>query len=187
MPQSNKMVHTLAEVLGSTVTHQKKRNGLKTDISLSAKKAALDDLFKPTSNIIQTLLTEHMSEEFLPKPDNLIRTTNLHRQKKQPKDPVKLDFTLSDYVPDGFFQKDVRVDGRRHLVFATEVQLKVLNKRWYRDATFKVIKAPFIQLLSVHCFLKSDEVQKQGPALYAFMSGNRLLERRQIIVLCLLH
>ena len=68
---------------------------------MAGKKAASKDLFKPAATIIQSLLTDHRDDDFLPKPENLIRTTNLHRQNKRPKDPVDFDFTVSDYVPEG--------------------------------------------------------------------------------------
>ena len=89
-----------------------KGNSLRTKISMAAKKAALEDLFKPAATITQSLLTDHRDDDFLPKPENLIRTTNLHKQRKRPKDPVDHDFTVSDYVPEVFFQKDDQTEGR---------------------------------------------------------------------------
>ena len=91
---------------------------------------------------------------------------------------MELDFTLSDFVPTGFFQGDVWVEGRRHLLFATSEQLKILkgSKRWFIDATFKEVKAPVTQLLSIHVFLKSGDDMKQVPAIYVFMSGKRKVD-----------
>jgi len=63
----------------------------------------------------------------------------------------------------GFFQRDVRRGDQRHLIFATTEQLKLLAKcrRWYIDGTFKVIAKPFVQLVSIHGFLKKDDMMKQ--------------------------
>ena len=97
--------------------HQPDKGALiKTKVSTEAKKLAVADVFKPAGLIIQDLLTEHRQDTFLPKPDNLIRSTNLFRQHKRPKDPKDLHFDLNyDYLPPNFVSDDVSVDDRRHL------------------------------------------------------------------------
>ena len=65
--------------------------------------------------------------------------------------------------------------GRRHLIFASERQLEVLSKSktWYIDATFKLCRHPFTQLLTVNAFVKNDDHVKQVPLLFALMSGRK--------------
>jgi len=43
-------------------------------------------------------------------------------------------------IPANFFRREVKVDERRHLIFATDSQLDLLvqARRWYIDGTFKV-------------------------------------------------
>ncbi|KAK6189093.1 hypothetical protein SNE40_005135 [Patella caerulea] len=61
----------------------------------------------------------------------------------------------------------------RHLIIATEQQLEILSKTktWYIDGTFKIIKKPYYQLLSIHGFLKSGEDVKRAPMTFVMMSG----------------
>lgn len=58
-----------------------------------------------------------------------------------------------------------QVGGRRHLIFATRHQLDLLNraKSWYVDATFKLYRQPFTQLLTVNAFVKAVDYVKQVP------------------------
>ena len=70
-----------------------------------------------------------------------MQAANRLRQNTRPKDPVDLDFSLEEeHIPNGFFQADVTVNSRRHLVFATEKQLQFLSnaKTWFIDGTFKL-------------------------------------------------
>jgi hypothetical protein len=99
-------------------------------------------------------------------------------------EPTDLDFDLSeDHVPDGFLKSDVTVDGRRHLVFATQnmVTLLARSKTWYIDGTFKVVKAPFTQLFSIHSFVRSGECTKQVPLAFVLMSGKRKRGYRKVL------
>jgi hypothetical protein len=112
----------------------------------------------------------------LKNPEYLARAANRHRQKKQPAEPSSLDFEINkDHIPADFLQSDVKVDGWRHLVFATENMLSLLkrSKTWYVDGTFKVVKAPFTQLFTIHAFVRSGECAKQIPLAFILMSGKR--------------
>ncbi|XP_041353136.1 uncharacterized protein LOC121371368 [Gigantopelta aegis] len=87
------------------------------------------------------------------------RTVNHHRQKLRPKKPKDLTFELEPRaIPEDFFREDIKTGrGSRHLVFATQEQLRTLTtaKTWFVDSTFRVVSKPFTQLLSIHAFLTS--------------------------------
>ena len=62
----------------------------------------------------------------LSKPEHMARAANRLRQRLRPEDPKDLDFDImEDCIPQGFFQAEVYVKERRHLIFATDEQLTI--------------------------------------------------------------
>lgn len=78
-------------------------------------------------------------------------------------------------VPEDFLHADMQNDGQRHLVFMSTLQMKYrsLAKTWYIDGTFKVARAPFIQMCSIHAFIRKGVSAKQVPLCYIIMSRRR--------------
>lgn len=77
----------------------------------------------------------------MPAPRFLARNVNRQRQGTRPRHPTDLEFEVQENaIPEDFFQYDVEVNNRRHLIFATKVQLQLLDqaKNWFMDGTFKV-------------------------------------------------
>lgn len=70
------------------------------------------------------------------------------------------------------------MDGARHIIFGTQNQLDLLRlaKRWFLDGTFKVVKAPFYQLHTIHVFIKNGDDEKQVPLAYVLMSMRSKLD-----------
>ena len=117
-------------------------------------------------------------------PDYLARAANRHRQKKRPAEPTDLDFDLrEDHIPEDFLKADVKVDERRHLVFATKNMVTLIqrSKTRYVDGTFKVVKAPFTQLFTIHSFVRSGNCTKQIPIAFILMSGKRKRDYRKVL------
>jgi hypothetical protein len=91
--------------------------------------------------------------------------------------PTDLFFELKpEHLPKDFYRGEVVVRGKRHLLFATDDQIKDLQKmrRWYVDGTFHVAQLPFSQLYSIHGFITKDGKSKQIPLLYIILSGKEL-------------
>ena len=156
-------------------------------VTTAIKRKAADDLFRPAFAIVDEVLLDVMDEQpcaTLPRPEHLARAANRLRQSQRPPEPTDLDFLISnDNVPENFLQADVKIRGRRHLMFATAEQLQLLSsaKTWYVDGTFKLCRAPFTQLFSINVFVRQGDHAKQVPALFVLMSGRKKSDYKKIL------
>ena len=152
-------------------------NRARRELYRNAKQAGHSDLFRPARDIVETMLdkNEIVHSPAIPNPLNVAKAVNRNRATDRPAEPTELVFDVDESCQDGFLRDDIKIDGARHLVFATTSQLDMLRdaKRWYLDGTFFVVKPPFYQLFSIHAFNKNGDNTKQIPLVFAIMSGKR--------------
>ena len=68
-----------------------------------------------------------------------------------------------------------------HICDQKYANLLTRSKTWYVDGTFKVVKAPFTQLFTIHAFVQSGECIKQIPVAFILMSGERKRDYRKVL------
>jgi hypothetical protein len=148
-------------------------------VSTDIKTKATQDIFGPTTSVVEDVLESYLGTRpcpNLPKVSSLTRHANRARERMRPADPADLEFDLDvTFIGADFFQADVRVKRRRHLIFATSHMLQLLTtaKTWYCDGTFFVVPSLFAQLYSIHVFVRAADCIKQVPVLFCLMSGRR--------------
>ncbi len=147
------------------------------------KEAAVLDLFKPAGAIVEATVASAVLRETplpnLPPLPELQRIANRKRCKIRPSEPTNIDFDVDEsFIPADFLRADIRCGRSRHLIFATEQMLALLSKSrtWYMDGTFSLVKKPFMQLYSIHVFIKNGEFTKQVPVMFSLMSSKRQVD-----------
>ena len=81
-------------------------------------------------------------------------------------------------MPSTFLPEDISPDGERHILFATVTQLRLLEsaKTWFVDGTFELVRKPFVQLFSIHAFMRKSGVAIQLPVLFCLMIRRQKLD-----------
>lgn len=152
--------------------HLKELVGMDAEI----KKKAVQEKWKPPKTVVESVMRMYNDENpgmKLKHPRNSERMAVYAGGKRMPSHPKDLNFVLNHHaLPPDFLRGDIRVDDARHLLFATDTQMKLLStaKRWYVDGTFKLIRAPFIQMWSIHAFIRRGDIMKQVPLFFILMS-----------------
>ena len=142
-------------------------------VAAAVKAGARENVRASAMGIVEReLLTLPDNAANLPDLNLLKRRANHTRQAMRPKHPSDLDFELDpDHLQPGFLQ-ELRVHDERHIIFSTPTQLELISRAytWYVDGTFKVVREPFAQLLSIHAFVQLDKNVKQVPVPFCLMS-----------------
>ncbi|XP_046557952.1 uncharacterized protein LOC124267116 [Haliotis rubra] len=146
--------------------------------SILIKEDATNELLKSAATIVEDAVTTIVEPDApsgaRENMDQLTRIANRARERNRPKDPQDLDFEISTtFIPVGSLKADLTNKSLRHLILATDRQLLQLSKskQWFLDGTFKVVKRPFYQLLSVHSFVRSKQDVKMMPLVFVIMSS----------------
>lgn len=160
--------------------HQADKGALKKVVIMKqVKTVALQDIHKPARRVVEDAILNHIEpdDHQLPKVNNLIRMTNQVREDLRPVEPKDLNFVIdTEYLQSqDFLIGDIHVDEERHILFATPVQLQILQyaKRWFCDGTFKILPKQFQQMWSIHAFIRKGESIKQIPLVLCLMSRRK--------------
>ncbi len=146
-------------------------------IYAQAKKAAIENVFKPASEIVEPLTyssykkLSKKSRHYIPKVSNVVQSTNRARASLRPATPKSVHFEFSrKHLPKGFVKKpidwtDSKGVDQRIVILTTKRQLKKLAraKRWEVDATFDVVSDPFYQLFGIHTSVRKGAQVKSIP------------------------
>ena len=166
---------------GRDHTHEPTPGGsVAASIIATAKIQAKNNPFQSAQEIANDLVHENVPPNMncpaLPAIDRIAAAANHHQRLTRPKHPTDVDFEFPEgHLPTNYLRDDIRVDKARHLIFATDAQLSLLQKAktWYVDATFKVVRRPFTQLLTVNAFVRHDTALKQLPLIMCIMTRRR--------------
>ncbi|KAL5015425.1 hypothetical protein ScPMuIL_009695 [Solemya velum] len=131
-------------VLGNNTHNQPGNPGalLQTKVRVEVLRQCVEDTQKSANCLAEDVIMSIRDEDDhqFPKLANEARAVNRCRQGMRPPEPASLDFQLADCVPPDFIRSDIHINGARHIIFATDEQLRLLSdtRTWYLDATFKV-------------------------------------------------
>ena len=147
----NSTDHTHPPVPGNDVAHR---------VSAKVKAAAADNVFVRASQLLKDALLEENVDstrkplDAVPRPQHLERYDNNHRPRNRPADSSNLHFELDqNHIPDNFWKADVDVSSRRHLIFATALNMLTVLRPYYPRRSRSAIGVDIVLILDVCMFV----------------------------------
>ena len=108
-------------------------------------------------------------------------------QRTGQKNPKDIHFELNEHgIPPDLNVHDLEYGKgerkRRHLVCYSDKQARILKtkQRWYMDGTFKIVKKPFVQLYTIHSFIRVGGQKKMVPLMHILMSQRTRQDYKKI-------
>ena len=149
---------------------------LRADLKREGLLHLLETAISLVKKEMKGLISEEEQKLFttLPSQVRLAAQVNYYRRRVRPQQIKTLQFEMNhSCIPEDFLKTDINDGESRHIIFATAEQLKRLANAvtWYVDGTFKIVKLPFVQMFSVHVFVKSGLYTAQIPVAFVMMSG----------------
>jgi hypothetical protein len=90
-------------------------------------------------------------------------------------DHIFATFQIEKDFGDKFILDDIKFEGMRHLIFVKKDQLELIreSRNWFIGGTYKMVQHPFVQLITIHRFVRSGDNSKQVPIVYILLSRRR--------------
>ena len=106
--------------------------GLKVKVAAISKAAAKKDHQTSAARLVELALEDvaPSPHEILPNIQNLTRNVNRVRERDRPIHLKDLDFILDLFnSPENFIKRDLKINGQRHIILATDQQLKLFPRQ----------------------------------------------------------
>ena len=169
-------------------------NILRKEINAALAEMAVNFINTPTNLIVEKVLQEnahyknfyenHSTMSMKKSMFKLVqRARAAYKAPAVSKDPnFKMD--KSWVKQPNFFRCEVQVLEARHFICYTDVQLMYMSQAhaWYIDGTFKIVKHPIKQLLTIHCILLSENQRVSVPVCYVLMTRRREMDYKKVLL-----
>ena len=162
---------------------------VKRDINMELKRYCMEKLCDHPCKVISEVIAANPdfkkklfeTGSSLPTKKSMKMTIHRHRALHAPPKVRDINFDLDhNFLPNipNFYRGQVFTTEGRHMIFFSNKQLYYLKntKSWYVDGTFKIMKDPFLQLLTIHTIVFFNQQTTSIPIAFIYMSRRRKID-----------
>ena len=166
---------------------------VKRDINMELKRYCMEKLCDHPCKVISQVIAANPdfkkklfeAGSSLPTIQSMKQTIFRHRALHAPPKVRDINFDLDHrFLPNipNFYRGQVFTTQGRHMIFFSDQQLEYLKitKSWYVDGTFKIMRDPFLQLLTIHTIVFFGEQTTSIPIAFIYMSRRRKIDYLEV-------
>ena len=166
---------------------------VKREINMELKRYCMEKLCDNPCQIISQVMAANPdfkkklfeAGSSLPTIKSMKQTIFRHRALHAPPKVRDINFDLDHrFLPNipNFYRGQVFTTQGRHMIFFSDQQLEYLKitTSWYVDGTFKIMRDPFLQLLTIHTIVFFNQQTTSIPIAFIYMSRRRKIDYLEV-------